>query len=184
MLVAARENEVPKASTKAPFVLPQPASHVHTTLLHYLQAFQRNEDPGQELIRDSRSTLSDHSTGDTFTDIHRPPVISTSEPHSILYGPIDIGNDWPQANVSLFTFNPADINAPLPLEAIQTDTAAAGQDDAFLDQLHLAPPGLSNGAAFGATDGNLSVFQEFFGDQLPAFDNSGPDQGWESFLSS
>jgi hypothetical protein len=48
----------------------------------------------------------------------------------------------------------------------------------------MAPPGPSHGAVFGTAEENSSVFQQFFADQIAALDNSGPDQGWESFLSS
>ena len=170
MLVAAKGNELSKTGTKAPSLLsPQSASHVHTTLLNYLQAFQRNEDPGQDLIRDSRSTLT-HSLND----------VSTNEPHSIPFDPLDIGYSWPSVDVSSFPFNLANVNT-----SAQTDTAAACQGDAFLGQeVNLAPPGLSHGAVFGAVEEGSSVFQQFFADQMAALENSGPDQGWESFLSS
>jgi len=179
MLVAAKGNEVSKAGTKAPAILnPQSASHVHTTLLDYLQAFQRNEDPGQDLIRDSHSTLPYSLNGDTFTNV-TPSVMSTNEPHSMPFEPIDIRYSWPPVNVSPFPFNIANANAPL-----QTD-AAACQGDAFLGQeVDLAPSGLSHGAAFSAVEENSSLFQQFFADQMAALNNSGPDQGWESFLSS
>ena len=178
MLVAAKGNELSKADAKAPSILnPQSATHVHTTLLNYLQAFQRNEDPGQDLIRDPRSTLPRSLNGDTST---YPSVTSTNEPHSILFEPIDIRYSWPPANVSPFAFNLANVNAPL-----QTGTAAACQGDAFLGtDVDLAPSGLSNGAVFGAVEENSSVFEQFFVDQMAALDTSGPDQGWESFLSS
>ncbi len=193
MLVAAKENELSKAGTKAPPVLnPQSANHVHTTLLDYLQAFQRNEDPGQDLIRDSRSTLSDPPlNGNTFTNVHNttthtPSVISTNEAHSILFEPIGVGNDWPLSNVLPFPFDLANANPPVHT---QTDAAAASQVQGatfFFSQeaANLLPLGFSHGTVSGAVEEDSSVFQQFFANQMAALDNNGPDQGWESFLSS
>ena len=191
MLVAAKENELPKAGTKPPLVLnPQSASHVHTTLLDYLQAFQRNEDPGQDLIRDSRSTLSDPPlNGNTFTNVHTthtPSVIPTNEVYPTLFEPIDAGNSWPLVDVLPFPFDLANANAPVQTQT-QADAAAASQvqGDGFLSQeaANLLPLGFSHGTELGAVE-DSSVFQQFFADQMAALDNNGPDQGWESFLSS
>jgi len=182
MLVAAKENEPSKLGTKAPSVpSPQSASHVHTTLLDYLQAFQRNEDPGEDLIRDSRLTLSDHLNGDMFTDVHTPSVISTNKPHShsIPLKPIDIRYGWPRVDVSPFPFNLTNVNSPLHADAV----AAASHGDAFLcQQAHLPPHGLSHGAVLGAAEENSSDLEQFFASQMAALENNGPDQGWESFL--
>lgn len=153
---------------------------MHTTLLNYLQAFQRNEDPGQDLIRDPRSTPLDPLNGDTFTNGHSPSAISTNEPHSILFEPIDFSYGWPPVDVPPFSFNLANANAPL-----QTNTAAAGEGDTLLGQdMHPAPSGLSHDAALSVAEENSDGFQQFFADQMAALGNSGPDQGWESFLSS
>jgi len=194
MLVMAKDSELPKAGTKAPFVPnPQSSGHVHPALLEYLNAFQRNEDPGQDLIRDSRSTLSADplNNGDTFTNVHTPSVISsTNEPHSTLFEPMDTRyGGWPQVNPSSFPFGLANVNAPL-----QTDAMAGvsqGHGGAFLGQgqgqgqgAHLPPPGLSHGAASGTAEDDSSYFQQFFSTQMAALDNNGPNQGWESFLSS
>jgi hypothetical protein len=199
MLVAAKESELSKAGTKAPFVPnPQSPSHVHPALLDYLNAFQRNEDPGQDLIRDSRTTLSADplNNGDTFTNVHTPSVISsTKEPHSMLFEPIDIGYGWPQAKLSPLLFDLANsnsngsvnghTNAPLQPDAVAA--ANQGHGDAFFGQgqeAQLPPPGLSHGPVLSAPEDDSSVFQQFFANQMAALDNNGPDQGWESFLST
>lgn len=203
MLVAAKENELSKAGTKAPSVFnPQSANHVHTTLLDYLQAFQRNEDPGQALIRDSRSTLSNPplNGGNTFTNIHAhahtPSVMSTNEAHSILFEPLDIGNGWPLVNLSPFPFDLTNINVNPPVQTTDADAAAAaasasqGHDDPFLfnqEAAHQLPPVFSHGTVLGgaaAAEDDSSVFQQFFANPMAPLDNNGPDQGWESFLSS
>ena len=189
MLIAAKENELSKAGTQAPPILnPQSASHVHTTLLDYLQAFQRNEDPGQDLIRDSRPTLSDPPlNGNTFTNVHTthtPSVISTNEVYPILFEPIDVGNGWPLVDVLPFPFDLANANPPVQTQA---DAVAASQvqGDTLFGQeaANLLPLGFSHGTELGAVE-DSSVFQQFFANQMPALDNNGPDQGWESFLSS
>jgi hypothetical protein len=187
VLVAAKESEPLKAGAKAHSVLsPQSATHVHTTLLNYLQAFQRNEDPGQDLIRDSRPTPPDPPNGDAFTNVHSSEVTSAGDSHSILFEPIDIRYGWPPVNISPFPFNFENINTHFPSsEVLQTDTAAACQVDALLGQeVHLASPGVSHGGVFGASEEGSSVFQQFFADEMAALDSSGPDQGWERFLSS
>ena len=208
MLVAAKENELSKAGAKAPSAFsPQSASHVHTTLLDYLQAFQRNEDPGQDLIRDSRSIPSSDpplNDGNTFTNIHThthahtPSVLSTNEAHSILFEPIDIGNGWPLVNLSPFPFDLANVNVHAPIQTTNVDAnvgadavaaaASQGQGDTFLfkqEAAHLHPPVLSHGTVLGgAAEENSSVFPQFFSNQMAALDNNGPDQAWESFLSS
>jgi len=196
MLVTAKDSELSKTGTKAP-VVPnsQSPSHVHPTLIEYLTAFQRNEDPGQDLIRDSRSTLSADplNNGDTFTNLHTPSVISsTNEPRSILFEPIDTRyGDWPQVNSSPFPFGPANVNVNVNAP-LQTDAVAAGSQghgDAFLghgqgQEAHLLPPGLSHGAVLRTAEDDSSYFRQFFATQMAALDNNGPDQGWESFLSS
>ena len=187
MLVAAKENELSKAGTQAlPVLNPQSASHVHTTLLDYLQAFQRNEDPGQDLIRDSRSTLSDPPlNGNTFTNVHTPSVISTNEVYPILFEPLDVGNGWPLADVLPFPFDLANANPSVQTQA-DALTASQVQGDTFLGQegANLFPLGFSHDTELGAVEEDSSVFQQFFANQMAALDNNGPDQGWESFLSS
>ena len=192
MLVAAKKSEPSKAGTTAPSVLnPQSASRLHTTLLDYLQAFQRNEDPGQDLIR---ASLSDPLNGDTFTNVvQTPSVIPTNEPQPILFGPMDIGYDWSQVNLPSFPFDLANVSAPLQTDPATAAAAAAAASqvhvggDTFLGQgqeAHLAPPGLSHGAVFGAAEEDSSIFRQFFANQMAALDNNGPDQSWESLLSS
>ena len=108
---------------------------------------------------------------------------------------MDIGYGWPQVNLPSFPFDLANVSAPLQTDPAAAAVAAAAATsqvhvggDAFLGQGQEAhpggPPGVSHGAVLGAAEEDSSIFRQFFANQMAALDNNGPDQSWESFLSS